>query len=48
VGEHALVGAGSVVTDDVPAYGVVAGNPAKLIRMLPQTESRLNCERAVS
>jgi acetyltransferase-like isoleucine patch superfamily enzyme len=48
VGEHALVGAGSVVTDDVPAYGVVAGNPAKLIRMLPQTESRLSCEHAVS
>ena len=29
VGENALVGAGSVVTHDVPAGGVVAGNPAK-------------------
>jgi len=36
VGEHALIGAGSVVTKDVPSYAVVAGNPARLIRMLPQ------------
>ncbi|MBN2567243.1 N-acetyltransferase [Candidatus Woesearchaeota archaeon] len=30
VGEWALVGAGSVVTKDVPAHGVVWGNPARL------------------
>jgi len=29
IGEHALVGAGSVVTRDVPPYAVVYGNPAK-------------------
>jgi UDP-2-acetamido-3-amino-2,3-dideoxy-glucuronate N-acetyltransferase len=29
IGEHALVGAGSVVTRDVPAHAVVYGNPAK-------------------
>lgn len=29
IGEHALVGAGSVVTKDVPAYAVVYGNPAR-------------------
>ena len=34
VGEHAIVGAGSVVTKDVPAYAVVAGNPARVIRMM--------------
>ena len=32
VGEFALVGAGSVVTKDVPAYSVVAGNPARILR----------------
>ncbi len=32
IGEHAIVGAGSVVTKDVPAYAVVAGNPAKVLR----------------
>lgn len=34
VGEYAMVGAGSVVTKDVAPYTVVAGNPAKLIRVL--------------
>jgi acetyltransferase-like isoleucine patch superfamily enzyme len=35
IGERALVGAGSVVTRDVPAGAVVAGNPACVMRMLP-------------
>ena len=30
IGRFALVGAGSVVTKDVPAYGLVRGNPARL------------------
>ena len=34
IGENALVGAGSVVTKDVPANSVVAGNPARVLRML--------------
>jgi acetyltransferase-like isoleucine patch superfamily enzyme len=34
VGEEAIVGAGSVVTTDVPAKTIVAGNPAKVIRKL--------------
>jgi UDP-2-acetamido-3-amino-2,3-dideoxy-glucuronate N-acetyltransferase len=34
IGENALVGAGSVVTHDVPDNAVVAGNPARLLRML--------------
>ena len=33
IGEHALIGAGSVVTKDVPAHAVVAGNPARVIRI---------------
>jgi len=32
IGENALVGAGSVVTKDVPANCVVVGNPAKIIK----------------
>ena len=34
IGENALVGAGSVVTRDVPPSAVVAGNPAKVLRYL--------------
>lgn len=34
VGERAMVGAGTVVTEDVPAYAVVVGNPAKVIRYI--------------
>ncbi|NOS70743.1 MAG: N-acetyltransferase [Verrucomicrobia bacterium] len=33
IGERAIIGAGSVVTKDVPPGGVVAGNPAKLLRI---------------
>lgn len=34
IGEHAIVGAGSVVTRDVPANAVVAGNPARVLRFV--------------
>ncbi len=38
IGEGAIVGAGSVVTKDVPAWTIVAGNPAKIIRLIPEDE----------
>jgi acetyltransferase-like isoleucine patch superfamily enzyme len=34
IGKNAIVGAGSVITRDVPANAVVAGNPAKVLRYL--------------
>ena len=36
IGENAIVGAGSVVTKDVPANAIVAGNPARLMRYIAQ------------
>ncbi len=36
IGNHVIIGAGSVVTRDVPEWAVVAGNPAKIIRFRSQ------------
>ena len=33
IGAHSIIGAGAVVTHDVPEYAIVGGNPAKVIRM---------------
>jgi acetyltransferase-like isoleucine patch superfamily enzyme len=40
VGEYAIVGAGSVVTKDVPAHSIVVGNPAKVLKMLRGKEKK--------
>ena len=34
IGEKAIIGSGSVVTKDVPPSTIVAGNPAKIVRMI--------------
>ena len=36
IGDHAIIGAGSVVTKDVPAGEVWAGNPAKRMRLMKE------------
>jgi len=39
IGDCSIVGAGSVVTKDVPSFVVVAGNPAKIIRKISSSKS---------
>jgi acetyltransferase-like isoleucine patch superfamily enzyme len=38
IGEDAVVGAGSVVTKDVPPNSIVVGNPAKVLRYIHRTQ----------
>lgn len=40
IGEGAIVGAGAVVTHGIPAFTIVAGNPARVIRELAPNERR--------
>jgi acetyltransferase-like isoleucine patch superfamily enzyme len=40
IGDNAIIGAGSLVLHDVPANAIVAGNPARLIRMLAEQDDR--------
>jgi acetyltransferase-like isoleucine patch superfamily enzyme len=42
IGENAIVGAGSVVTRDVPGNAIVAGNPARILRHLSQEPNIAN------
>ena len=42
VGRHAVVGAGAVVTHDVPDYAVAVGNPARVTRLLDKKKCEEN------
>jgi UDP-2-acetamido-3-amino-2,3-dideoxy-glucuronate N-acetyltransferase len=41
LGEYSVIGAGAVITTDVPAFAIVAGNPAKVIRQFADRASLL-------
>lgn len=40
IGEYAVVGAGAVVTKDIPDYAVAVGAPAKVIKYLNPNEQK--------
>jgi acetyltransferase-like isoleucine patch superfamily enzyme len=40
IGEKAIIGAGSVVTRNVPAHAIVAGNPARVLRRFSQSPKK--------
>jgi len=45
IGEYALIGAGTVVTKDVPDYAIVAGNPGRVMRYrTPRTKALARSE----
>ena len=46
IGEYSFVGAGAVVTKDVPAFALVVGNPAKQIGWISDFGHRLNFDKA--
>ena len=39
IGEGAIVGAGSLVTKDIPAWTIAAGRPAKVLKQIPKREA---------
>jgi acetyltransferase-like isoleucine patch superfamily enzyme len=43
IGENSVVGAGSMVTRDVPPNSIVAGNPAKILRFISPPPNRIGC-----
>lgn len=45
IGEHAFIGAGAVVTKDVPPYALVVGNPAKQTGWMSEHGHRLEFDR---
>jgi UDP-2-acetamido-3-amino-2,3-dideoxy-glucuronate N-acetyltransferase len=42
IGQHAMVGAGAVVTEDIPAYAIVVGNPARISGYVQANKSPVN------
>jgi 2,3,4,5-tetrahydropyridine-2-carboxylate N-succinyltransferase/tetrahydrodipicolinate N-acetyltransferase len=44
VGKGAIIGAGSVVVNDVPSYTIVAGNPARIIKKRKNEKGVVLCQ----
>ncbi|KAF9429667.1 hypothetical protein BGZ76_001146 [Entomortierella beljakovae] len=44
IGEGSTIGAGSVVTKNVPPYTIVGGNPAKILKVLDREECKRECQ----
>ena len=40
IGEGAIIGAGSIVTRDIPAWSIAAGNPAKVLKIIPERNNK--------
>ena len=40
IGNHVVIGAGSVVTKDIPDWSVAAGNPCRVIRKITEEDRR--------
>lgn len=47
IGEYAMIGAGSVVTRDVPAYALVYGNPARFISWICICTNKLHFDKEI-
>lgn len=45
IGRHSMIGAGAVVTKDVPDYALVVGNPAKVIGWVSEAGKRLEFDK---
>ncbi len=45
IGHHSLIGAGAIVTSDIPPYSVAAGNPARVIRSIDSRMPDTNAAR---
>ncbi len=41
IGEGAIIGAGSLVTKDIPAWTIATGRPAKVVKQIPEREIRI-------
>lgn len=48
IGEYALIGAGAVITKDIPAYALVVGNPAQQIGWVSEYGHRLDFSKEIA